>query len=331
MTLSRSPTKAYGLSVSAARLPGENLNFLLEGEDGRRYVLKVAGEGLPDQVIDLEHRMIERLISAGIELELPRILPNQDGRIESTLKLEDGSSQRARLLAFVGGTAWDKAGDPTPKRLRDLGSKLARIDLVLDGMDHPAAHRTHRWDLANASQHREKVALIETHAERRLVEWGFHLHAAGAASRLKALPHAIIHGDANDENILVDGERIVGLLDFADSLYNPVVCELAIALAYAMLDLPEPLEKGAEIVRSYDELRPLSPDEIEVLFPLVCGRLSTTVAVAAGEAGSRSGPPELVRDRGQGVDAATTPCDHRAAVRRPGCLPQEHGTQDRLA
>jgi 4-aminobutyrate aminotransferase-like enzyme/Ser/Thr protein kinase RdoA (MazF antagonist) len=273
--------EAYGLTVSVERLPGENLNFLLEGQDGRRFVLKLAGAELPGQVVDLEHRMIERLISAGIKLELPRIIPNQNGQIESPLHTEDGGSQRARLLSFVGGTPWNWAADPTPERLQDLGRTLARIDLVLGGMDHPAAHRTHTWDLANASQHRDKIVLIETHAERRLVEWGFHLYAAAAAPRLDDLPHVIIHGDANDENILVDGEKVVGLLDFADSLYNPVVCDLAVALAYALLDFPEPLEKGAEIVCGYDELRPLSLDELEVLFPLVCGRLSTTVAVAA--------------------------------------------------
>ena len=69
-----------------------------------------------------------------------------------------------------------------------------------------------------------------------MLEWFFHFYAASAAPRLEALPHSLIHGDANDENVLVQEGRISGLLDFGDCLENPTVCELAITLAYAMLD-----------------------------------------------------------------------------------------------
>ena len=72
-----------------------------------------------------------------------------------------------------------------------------------------------------------------------------------------------------------------GLLDFGDCLRAPTVCELAIALAYGMLDLEDPLERGADLVAGYHEEHPLSIPEAEVLFPLVCGRLASTVAVAA--------------------------------------------------
>jgi len=278
ITLSK---QAYRLSGLVERLPGENLNFRLDANDGKCYVLKFAGDELPAEVIELEHRMIENLISAGIDISLPRILPNQQGEIETKFRTGVGDVLRARLLSFVRGSPWCEADTPDAGLLRDLGRVLAEIDLVLAGLDHPAAHRTHRWDLASAGVHREKIALIDDPVRRRLVESMFHLYAACALPRLAGLPHSLIHSDANDENVMVDNGKVVGLLDFADSLYNPTICELAVALAYVMLDVPEPLKDGAEIVAGYQAVRPLSQEELEVLFPLICGRLCTTIAVAA--------------------------------------------------
>jgi hydroxylysine kinase len=111
----------YGLSGDLERLPGENLNFRLSAEDGSRYILKLAGDELPGPVIDLEHRMIEHLASAGIGLNLPRILPNRQGAVETQLQLEDGRLLRARLLQFVPGSAWCDAGEAGTVQLQDLG------------------------------------------------------------------------------------------------------------------------------------------------------------------------------------------------------------------
>jgi len=272
--------QAYGLRGTVGRLPGENLNFLLQGDDGQSYVLKLAGEDLPAAVIELEHRMIEHLISSGIDISLPRIHLNRSGQLETEFRDGDGHSHRARLLEYVGGTPWCEAGPPSTGLLRDLGRILAEIDLALADLDLPPAHREHRWALASAGVHRAKIELIDDPGRQALAEKMFHLYAA-YAPRLAEVPHSLIHSDANDENVLVANDRVVGLLDFADSLYNPTICELAVALAYAMLDHPEPLQAGAEIVAGYHAIRPVAQDELEVLFPLVVGRLCTTVAVAA--------------------------------------------------
>jgi 4-aminobutyrate aminotransferase-like enzyme len=48
-----------------------------------------------------------------------------------------------------------------------------------------------------------------------------------------------------------------------------------------MLDAADPLAAGAAVVAGYHAVRLLDPDELEVLFPLVCGRLAVTVATAA--------------------------------------------------
>ncbi|MEM9594155.1 MAG: aminotransferase class III-fold pyridoxal phosphate-dependent enzyme [Acidobacteriota bacterium] len=272
----------YGLAGALSRLPGENLNYRLDAADGRRFVLKLAGEDQDEAFLTFERSVVDVLSAEGPELRLPRVVETLGGDGVAT----GYGGTRARLLEFVDGTPWCDAGPPSDARLRHLGEALGSLDRSLESMhlseiDPTIAGRSHRWDLARAHQHRDKVSLVEGADRRRILEHAFHLFAAVALPRLGQLRRSVIHGDANDENLLVDGDRVVGLLDFGDCLVGPTVCELAIALAYGMLDSPDPLATGAHVVSGYLETRGLDGGEQEVLFPLVCARLAVTVSVAA--------------------------------------------------
>ncbi|MFC2082513.1 aminotransferase class III-fold pyridoxal phosphate-dependent enzyme [Candidatus Bipolaricaulota bacterium] len=273
--------ESYGVSGDLSRLPGENVNYLVSTPANERFVFKLSGEEQTSDFLELEHQAVERVHAANLDIRLPRLIPSKSDESEGRYDTSDGTIVRGRLVEFLPGTPWSDAGVATSHQLRELGRILAKLDLALADVDLPVAHRSHRWDLAAADQHRSSVELVEDSARRRLLEESFHLYAACAAPRFNSLPQSLIHGDANDENVLVQDGHIVGLLDFGDCLFNPTICELAIAIAYAMLDHPDPLQAGAEIVAGYHSERPLKREELEVIFPLICGRLSVTVAVAA--------------------------------------------------
>ena len=63
----------------------------------------------------------------------------------------------------------------------------------------------------------------------------------------------MIYNDANDYNVLVDaaGTRVVSLLDLGDVVHSAAVCDLAIAIAYVMLDKQDPIAAAAEVVAGY--------------------------------------------------------------------------------
>ena len=94
------------------------------------------------------------------------------------------------------------------------------------------------------------------------------------------LPQQVMHGDANRSNFLVRNDSIVGLIDFGDCCYNPRICELASCLAYLMMDHEDPLMVAATVTSAYTEAVILSEAELDVLFPLVCGRLAVSVCMA---------------------------------------------------
>jgi 4-aminobutyrate aminotransferase-like enzyme/Ser/Thr protein kinase RdoA (MazF antagonist) len=273
--------RVYGLAGTLTRLPGESENYLATTPDGSRYILKLAGPDKPPDVLTLEHALTEALAAADIGVAVPRFVPTREGNVMGVWTAPGGPSLRGRVLEFVTGTPWHDQLPSTAAARAHAGESIARIANTLVPLRIPQSRRTHQWDVTRATLHWEKRALIADRARRRLLDRAFTRYAAGARPYLGALPHAVIHGDINDENLLMAGDRVCGLLDFGDALYAPVVCDLATALAYLTLDEPDPLQAGADVVASYHRVRPLSAPDLEVLFALMCGRLAMSVVIAA--------------------------------------------------
>ena len=105
----------------------------------------------------------------------------------------------------------------------------------------------------------------------------------------RALRHSVIHGDANDYNVLVRRGRVVGLLDFGDMVHSAAVCDLAVALAYAMLDKPDPLAAALPVIQAYHARFPLTGAETDALFSLTAARLCLSLCYAAHNAQAKRG------------------------------------------
>ena len=166
--------------------------------------------------------------------------------------------------------------------LHDLGRKLGQLAQALADFDHPAVHRDFHWDLANGNRVvNEFAGLIDNASLRELVlKCRFEPPAS--------LRRSVIHGDANDYNLLVDPESmtVTGLIDFGDMVYSYTVGDLAIAIAYVILDKTDPHAAAAEIVEGYRSEFELREDELEALWPLVRLRLAMSVCLAAHQLSS---------------------------------------------
>jgi Ser/Thr protein kinase RdoA (MazF antagonist) len=99
----------------------------------------------------------------------------------------------------------------------------------------------------------------------------------------------VIHGDANDYNVVVRNGKVAGFLDFGDSVHSATVCDLAIAMTYAVLDQPDPISAAAIIASSYHRVLRLTPPEIDALYPLMVARLCMSVCHSAHNAIAKSG------------------------------------------
>jgi len=263
----------YGIDGSLSRLPGENINYLVTADDEQRYVFKIVSADMPSEVVAMEYAAIEHAFSNGFRLKMPRIVKNRQDKIDSGIYLRNNHRYMALLLSGMSDISIELA--------YNVGNSIALFDLSMENFDHPAAHRSHQWNLAEAGQHKGKIKLIDDPDRHDLLEWAFRTWFSDAKPKLSALPQQFIHGDVHDDNILVNGGRVTGLLDFGDSGFNPTICELATCLPYLMMGRDHPLEIAASIVAGYHAIRPLSDAEFSVLMPLVCGRLAVTASMAA--------------------------------------------------
>ncbi|HCY85985.1 MAG TPA: hypothetical protein DHV36_12690 [Desulfobacteraceae bacterium] len=271
----------YGITGRLTRMAGENTTYLVEADTGMAYVFKPMDEETTTGMIEVEHLAVETLMNAELGIMLPRIIPTREGDVVATAKTRDGITIRGCLRSFVQGLPWHSDVPASPERLKNLGRTVARMTNIMSAIIHPDTLRTHPWDLAAADQHRAAIGKVEDPARRQILERIFLRFSAIARPKFAKLPRGPIHGNLTDANVLIQGNRVSGILDFGNCLDNPLVNELAIALACHTPDEPDPLDTAALMVGAYHRERPLSRDEIEVLFPLMCTRLAVSLILTS--------------------------------------------------
>ncbi len=273
----------YALDAEAEPLPSErDQNFRLRDASGSQFVLKIANPEEALEVLDLQNQAIQFLASAHTGLEWPGVVPTRYGNAIIPVAAEDGTAYFVRLLSWVEGVCFAATSPHRPELLVSLGWALGKMDAALARFSHHAARRTICWDLRQAPLARRHLELLPP-TQRSLAEPFFD---AWADVNWEALPAAVIHGDANDYNVLVDesGTRVRTVLDFGDMVYTARVCDLAIALAYVMLDRQDPIRPAAEVAAAYHQECPLSEPEIDALYTLAAARLAMSVCYCARQA-----------------------------------------------
>jgi 4-aminobutyrate aminotransferase-like enzyme/Ser/Thr protein kinase RdoA (MazF antagonist) len=271
----------FGLKATAAGLPSErDQNFALTAGRRERYVLKIARAGEARAVLEFQNAALDRLRRRAVTLDVPRVIPSLRGEEICTIRDARGSEYYLRLVSWIEGELWVNASPHDAKLLASLGRAVAELDEALADFTHPMMSRDLRWDLRQV-EHALTLSELLSSEERRILA---HFRPAWQTLRWEALRSSVIHGDANDYNVLVRHRRVVGLIDLGDMVLAPTVGDLAIALAYAMLGSREPLATAATVTAAYHERYPLHPPEIEAVFPLLLVRLAMSVCYSAYDA-----------------------------------------------
>ncbi len=273
----------YGLIVRTRELPSErDQNVLLLALDGRRFVLKISNAQESRSVLEAECDVMRHLAHTGV---CPTVVRTRHGD-----ELIQIGQHWVRVITVLEGSPLGAVPLHTDALRRDIGRALGRLDLALTSFDHPSLHRSFHWDLAQAQDVvQAHVPLVTDDVLRESIDRVRAHHLATIVPLLPSLRRGVIHGDANDYNVLVDhaNQRVTGVLDFGDMVMSHTVNDLAIAMAYVALGSDDPLSAAAQVAAGYHAEFPLRDDEISALFGLMCMRLCVSACLAAKQQAER--------------------------------------------
>lgn len=277
--------RTYGFTPEVTPLVSERDQNVRVKAGGKTYVLKIANAGEDPAQIALQNAAMTHLASAGFA-GAPEVVPTLAGRDMSTVDA-GGQPCQMRLVTWIDGPLLS-AAPRSLTQLRNLGTFMGRLTRAMQGFGHPAAFRPDfLWALDAVGDLAPWAEDITDPARRALVSGLFDRYRARIAPRLAALRASVLHQDANDNNVIVgaaDPDRIVGVIDFGDMAFGRTINELAITLAYALLDADDLYAAMRAIIAGYVREFPIEEGEAEVLYDLMRMRLAASVCISSRRA-----------------------------------------------
>ena len=285
----------WGIKGRFTQLGGEyDLNFRINSS----HFLKVMRVGCQTDLVDMQCRALKHLEN----LALPCVVPSQKGRSFEICKDEKGCDRILWMIENLDGKTWAEFKPKTRDLICNLGKTIGDMDKVLASFDHSGLHRAFKWHLPSGDWIADNLDMI-TDATRQNIVIQILEDFAGIKADLDALPVQAIHNDVNDYNILVTGSLlnspdISGIIDLGDMCVAPVVCDLAIAAAYIVLDHPDPERALEDLVQGFHSAYPLSTKEFDMIWPLLRLRLAVSVVNSTMMAREKPDDPYVLISQG---------------------------------
>ncbi|XP_030556679.1 hydroxylysine kinase [Drosophila novamexicana] len=264
-------------------------NPLIVSHSVHGYVLKIlnALDSKKEEFVDAQNQLLLYLVKQHVHC--PRPIANARGKYYSVEQI-GGNAHVVRLLEFIPGKMFHEV-PVTKNLLYQSGEYLAKLDRALKNFTHKA-YDTHKtlWMLQSVPQLRDFLYALEDHQRRALCEEIIDAFESKVLSMLSTMELQIIHGDYNEQNIVVnaptadterpDSYRVSGVIDFGDTSRSPLIFELGIAMSYMMLQAKD-LASGGIFLAGYTSIQSISAADRDYLKYCVAARLAQSLIMGA--------------------------------------------------
>lgn len=234
----------------------ENSNFFVNTEqhkDAGRFVLTIF-ERMDETELPYFMRLMKHLAAKG--LSCPDVMQRNDGSLLFEIHGKQGC-----IVSCLSGKTLEELNEV---QLRSSGQALAQLHLAGSDFDEERENPTGtEWLAEKISEVLEKTGeLYGPEAEKLLSsELAFQNSCAW-----ETLPRGVIHGDLFADNILFEGQKASGIIDFYYAHSAPFAMDIAITLnAQAVLLSENDPSRIEAFMAGYESLRPLEEDEREAL------------------------------------------------------------------
>jgi hydroxylysine kinase len=286
----------YGVRGSAERLAAEHDDtFRIVTRAGTSRLLKIGVTDTAPDTVSFQTAILLHLAAAAPRLPVQRVTATLSGAPEARI-LDHGPARLARMTSWLDGEPLGRSPVSAALR-RDLGAILARLNVALRGLRHPGERRTHLWDLQNFGQLRPLLGELPgsgllPEVSRRLpagnTAAGLRAALTGCLDRfdavvrpaLAATPVQVIHTDFHGDNLLTDGTRISGILDFGDAVRGPVAMDVGVAACYQLGTGPDILAPARDVIAGYHAVDPLAPADLALAAEFIVARVAARIIVS---------------------------------------------------
>ncbi|XP_060063945.1 hydroxylysine kinase-like [Ylistrum balloti] len=267
---------------------------ILNSMDSKRPVIVEAQNSLLSHLRKQNMSVPENVLTlSGESMSLQKVF------VEKEVKEPDSAlygTYIVRMLKYIpGDILFSKPC--TPGLLYNVGRFIGKFSNATKGFHHPF-YDTHSlvWSLLEFSKLKEFVFVVKDENDKRVVDEVISAFESNVLPVLGKLQKGVIHGDLNEQNILVIEEPgqddvtteervydVSGLLDFMDVTDSYCIFDIAINIAYMSIicDPSEQLDAGGHILAGLVPVFPLNDVELDVLQISVCARLCQSLVMGA--------------------------------------------------
>ncbi|MDX8404855.1 MAG: homoserine kinase [Mariprofundus sp.] len=230
----------------------ENSNFFIDTASGR-YVLTIF-ERMDETELPYFMRLMKHLAANG--LSCPDVMPGCNGSLLFTAHNKQGC-----IVSCLSGRTLDQLN---PAQLRASGESLARLHLA--GADFTERRQNPTgfdWLAEKITSMIDQVGT--TYGDKAAAMLADEL-AFQRACKCETLPRGVIHGDLFVDNILFEGDKASGIIDFYYAHDAAFAMDIAITLnAQAVLLADDDQARIDAFLSGYESLRPLQAEERQAL------------------------------------------------------------------
>ena len=271
-------------NVQVSSLSSERDQNYLVDSGNKKFVLKIANFLETFDNLELQNRVINFIKDDSL-FNHPILVEKND---KSIFKIEkEVKYYFVRLVTFVEGIPLSTFKPITKDFCFDYGIFLAHLTEStrhFKDFTEIFKNREFYWDCKFASNVINKYkTLIKDLNKYSLVNYYLSLFEKNK-ELLKSLPSSIIHNDANDYNVIIYQSKNslqFGIIDFGDMVYSHTIINLAVGIAYLILNTQDPIQIIQHVVRGYNSVSKLNEVELQVLFVLITTRLTMSVCISA--------------------------------------------------
>ena len=262
--------------IQSSRLNSErDYNLKITTKNNKKFVVKISNPYEKIENLEFQDDMLNFLKESMISKYVPETVHN----VIEIIKDKENRECYLRILSYLEGDIFGEQ-QKNVRLCNNLSKFIGNLSFSLKDFKHKSAHKKFIWDSSNINWIEDELELFSDSKKKDIIKMVLNSNQYIKDNNINKIRYSIIHGDVNNYNIITKKEKIIGLLDYGDAIYAPTICELSVALAYALMNSSEIMEKCTYMVKGYHSIFPINKIEIESISTLISARLAITVTMA---------------------------------------------------